>query len=259
MKANLPRTIRTSSILALIMSTAFSSAYGGDDPVEDGPNASNPLAAVTNMDFRAKYFDIDGDDIRRDYYLDGATMATPNLKLKYELHYWNTDVTGSGEKDWESFHLKPIYLPPSMVGQIGDWKYKLAVGGEVIVDFDNDDKGIGSGSDQIAPLLGVALNQGNLTMIPLVQHFTEISGPDVNNTSFRLIFLQTFPDSDIWLKLDNKVPVDWENDNEIPASIELQLGKNFSPALGSYVDALVGVGGDRSYDWGVGAGLRYNY
>ena len=47
--------------------------------------------------------------------------------------------------------------------------------------------------------------------------------------------------------------------NEIPASVELQLGKNFTPALGSYVDALVGVGGDRSYDWGVGAGLRYNY
>ena len=135
----------------------------------------------------------------------------------------------------------------------------MCVPSKLIVDFGNDDKGIGSGSDQIAPLLGVALNQGDLTVIPLVQHVTEISGPDVNNTSFRLIFLQTFPDSDYWLKLDNKVPVDWENDNEIPASVELQLGKNFTPAFGSYVDALVGVGGDRSYDWGVGAGLRYNY
>lgn len=151
--------------MALIISTAFSSAYGEE-------NASNPLAAVTNTDFRAKYFNLDGA-IRRDYYVDGGTMATPNLKLKYELHYWSTDVTGSNESDWESFHLKPIYLPERMIGKLGEWKYKLAVGGEVIVDFGNDDQGIGSGSDQIAPLLGLALNQGNTSLIPLVQHFTE--------------------------------------------------------------------------------------
>ena len=127
------------------------------------------------------------------------------------------------------------------------------------MDFGNDDKGIGSGSDQVAPLLGLALNQGDTTVIPIMQHFTEISGPDVNTTSFRLIFLQAFPDSDMWIKLDNKVPVDWENDNEIPASIEVQLGKMFSPAFGTYIDGLFGVGGDRAYDWGVGVGLRYNY
>ena len=254
MEISVPRIVRTSSVLAVIMSTAFGSAYG-----EEGENASNPLAAVTNTDLRAKYFDLGDDSVRRDYYIDGATMATPDLKLKYELHYWNTDVTGSGEKDWESLHLKPIYFPQSMVGQIGDWKYKLAVGGEVIIDFENDDKGIGSGSDQIAPLVGLALNQGNTSVIPLVQHYTEYSGPDVNQTSFRLIFLQAFPEHQMWFKLDNKVPVDWENDNEIAASIELQLGKNFSPGFGAYLDGLFGVGGDRSYDWGVGAGLRFNY
>jgi len=258
MATHIHRTNIFSIILVLITSTEFSNAYGEDGPVEDGPNASNPLAAVTNMDVRAKYFDL-GDSIRRDYYLDGATMVTPGLKLKYELHYWNTDVTGSGRSDWESFHLKPIYFPEGMIGKLGEWKYKLAVGGEVIVDFGNDDQGIGSGSDQIAPLVGLALNQGNTSVIPLVQHFTEYSGPDVNKTSFRLIFLQTFPDTDYWFKLDNKVPVDWENDNEIPASVEVQLGKNFSPAFGAYLDGLVGVGGDRDYDWGVGAGLRYNY
>lgn len=242
-----------SVILVLILSTGFSSAYG-----EDGPNASNPLAAVNNTDLRAQYIDLDGP-IRRDYYVDGAVMATPNLKLKYELHYWNTDVTGSGKKDWESFHLKPIYFPEKMVGQLGDWKYKLAVGGEVIVDFGHEDQGIGSGSDQIGPLVGLALNQGSTTVIPLVQHYTEYSGPDVNTTAFRLIVLQAFPDQHMWLKLDNKVPVDWENDNEIPASIEVQLGKNYSPAFATYLDGLFGVGGDRSYDWGVGIGLRFNY
>jgi hypothetical protein len=251
---------KTSTILALIISTAFSSAYAEEGPVEDGPNASNPLAAVTNIDVRAKYFDLgdSNDSRRRDYYLDGATMITPDLKFKYELHYWNTDVTGSGENDWESLKLKPIYFP-DVKGKMGEWMYKLAVGGELILDFGNDDKGIGSGSDQIAPLVGLALNKGDTSLIPLVQHFTEIDGPDVNTTSFRLIVLQSFPDSDMWIKLDNKVPVDWENDNDIPASIEVQLGKMYSPAFGTYVDALFGVGGDRDYDWGAGVGLRYNY
>ena len=252
MKSKNRQINKISAIVALITSIGCNNAYA-----EDGANASNPLAAVTNTDLRAKYFDLDGA-IRRDYYIDGATMATPNLKLKYELHYWNTDVTGSGRKDWESASLKPIYFPESIVGQLGEWKYKLAIGGELIVDFDNEDQGIGSGSDQIAPLVGLALNQEDTTVIPLVQHYTEISGPDVNTTSFRLIFLQKIPDH-MWFKLDNKVPVDWENDNEIPASVELQLGKNFSPAFATYIDGLFGVGGDRSYDWGVGLGLRFNY
>jgi hypothetical protein len=107
--------------------------------------------------------------------------------------------------------------------------------------------------------VGLALNQGDTSVIPLVQHYTEYSGPDVNTTSFRLIFLQAFPDHQMWFKLDNKVPVDWENDNEIPASIEVQLGKNYSPSFGTYIDGLFGVGGDKDYDWGVGVGLRFNY
>ena len=115
-------------------------------------NASNPLAAVTNTDLRAQYFDLDGPE-RRDYWVDGADMLTPNLKLKYELHYWDTDVTGSSESDWESLHLKPIYFPESMVGKLGSWKYKVAIGGELILDAGNEDKGIGSGSDQVAPFI----------------------------------------------------------------------------------------------------------
>ena len=195
---------------------------------------------------------------RTDYFVDGAYMITPKLKLKYELHYWSTDVTGEEESDWESFHLKPIYFPETWVGQWGDWKYKLAIGAELFVDFDNDDKGIGTGSDQIAPLVGVALKWKNIVLIPLVQHYVEYNGPNVNTTAFRLIGIQKLPDK-CWVKLDAKLPVDWENDNDIPATVEVQLGKLFAPWFGTYVDGLVGVGGDKPYDWGVGIGVRFNY
>jgi hypothetical protein len=45
----------------------------------------------------------------------------------------------------------------------------------------------------------------------------------------------------------------------LPASAEAQLGKMFTPSFGTYVDGLLGIGGDKPYDWGVGVGLRFNY
>ena len=218
-------------------------------------NASNPLAAVNNTDLRYQYFDLDGAD-RSDYWMDGAYMATPKLKLKYELHYWDTDVTGASESDWESFHFKPIYFPTE--GEWGSWDYRLAVGAEWIVGFGNEDKGIGSGSDQIAPLLGVALAKGDTVLVPLVQQFVSYDGPDVNTTAFRMIAIQSMP-NDIWLKMDAKVSVEWENDNNVPVTAELQLGRMYSPSFGLYVDGLIGIGDDKPYEWGVGVGARFNY
>jgi hypothetical protein len=218
-------------------------------------NASNPLAAVNNTDLRIQHFDLDDSD-RNDYIVEGSYMLNPKLKLKYELHYWDTDVTGVGENDFESFHLKPIYFPTE--GKLGAWNYRTAIGAEWIAGFGNEDKGIGTGSDQIAPLAGLALVKGDTVLVPLVQHFISYDGPDVNTTAFRLIAIQSLPNN-FWGKLDAKVPVDWEHDNAIPATAEVQLGKMFTSSFGLYVDGLVGLGGDKLYDWGVGLGMRFNY
>jgi hypothetical protein len=110
-----------SSLLTGLMLILASSATTAEE------NASNPLAAVNNLDFRVQYFDVDGKD-RTDYFLDGAYMVNPKLKLKYELHYWDTNITGSSEDDFQAFHFKPIYFPTQ--GKMGDWKYKLALGAE---------------------------------------------------------------------------------------------------------------------------------
>ena len=126
------------------------------------------------------------------------------------------------------------------------------------MDFGHEEKGIGSGSDQIGPLVGVAMARNNTVLIPLVQHFVDYDGPDVNTTSFRLIAIQSLPNK-FWGKLDAKMPVDWENDNAILASAEVQLGKMFTPSFGTYMEGLFGIGGDRPYDWGVGVGARFNY
>ena len=220
-------------------------------------NASNPLAKVKNTDVRLQYFDNTDGSYRWDLWAaDGAFMATDKLKIKYEVHFWNTDVTGSTEYDLSSVHIKPIYFP--MQGTLKGWEYSLAVGAEWIKDFNNTREGIGFGGDQIAPLVGLALSKPEWVLIPLIQHFVSYSGDDINQTAFRLIAIQKLPKK-VWLKYDLKVPVDWENDNDIPATAELQLGKMLTKSFGTYADFLAGIGSDRPYDWGVGVGVRFLY
>lgn len=248
----------------------FAALFVVSNPCFAEENASNPLAAVNNTDGRFQYFDL-GDADRTDAWVDGAYMATSKLKLKYELHYWNTNVSGTRQSDWESVHLKAMYFPAK--GTWGSWAYKWMAGVEWIVSFDHTDKGIGcgkpppgefqcvpmvgSGADQIAPLAGVALVKDDWVLVPLVQHFVEYDGPETSQTAIRLIAIRSFPNA-YWAKMDFKVPFDWENDL-IPVTSEFQLGKMFNPSFGLYGDLLVGLGSDRSYDWGVGIGARFKY
>ena len=107
--------------------------------------------------------------------------------------------------------------------------------------------------------MGVALiPRPGTILIPLVQHFWSYSGNDVNQTGPRFIALQNLPDN-FWVKLDAKVPIDWENENAIPATVEVQLGKHLSDSWSLYADGLAGIGGDRPYDNGLGVGIRYKY
>ena len=240
------------AVCTLVLVTAGAAAQ---EPAQE--NASNPLAKVKNTDVRWQYFDlVDGSRIN-DYFIDGAFMASDKLKIKYELHYWETNLTGRSERDIESVLLKGIYFPKE--GVRGNLKYRLAVGLDWIVDLGDTDKGIGFGSDQVGPFVGVALGLPSRTMlIPLVQQFISYRGEDVNTTAFRLIGLQPLS-AGKWFKLDLKIPIDWENDNSVPANAELQFGKNINKNLAFFVEGLVGLGGDRIYDWGAGAGVRLNY
>jgi hypothetical protein len=222
-------------------------------------NASNPLSKTRNTDLRVQYYELDdkNDSERINYEFNGAVMATSQLKIKYEAHYWDTDITGRSEQGMEKVTLKGIYFGKDR--RSGSLEYRPAIGLELVKDFDNDDKGIGGGSDLISPFIGLSLQfESGLVLVPLVQHFVEYSGDEVNTTAFRLIGIKAF-DGGYWLKLDAKVPVDWENDNEIPANAELQFGKMFNPAFGAYVDGFAGVGDDKPYVWGVGAGVRFVY
>jgi len=247
----LAKSLKRACALFLLL---FSAAGFAGEYVEE--NASDPLAKVRNTDLRWQYFDLDDSHIN-DLFIDGAFMANDNLKIKYELHYWETDLSGESEQNIESTTLKAIYFPKDIKGD--GRNYRLAVGLDWIVDHGDEDKAIGSGSDQLAPFFGVAIAyKSGLSLIPLVQHFTDYNGNTVNTTAFRAIMIKPLPEKS-WLKLDARVPIDWENDNAIPATAELQLGRTYSKGIGAYADLLVGLGSDRPYDWGLGVGVRFSY
>jgi len=227
-----------------------------NEPEGGEENASNPLAKVKNTDVRWQYLDSETGTIN-DFFIEGAFMATDKLKLKYELHYWDTDITGKRYNDWESIDLKAIYFPTE--GAWGDVNYRVALGLDWIIDLGDVEKGIGFGADQLDPFAGLALAlPSKTTVIPLIQQFWSYSGTDVNTTAIRLIAIQPFA-HDTWLKLDAIAPFDWEADGAIRGTSEIQFGKNINKNLAVYADALIGFGGGKTYDWGCGLGLRFKY
>lgn len=246
-------TLTCVSIALSILSTLSAESATGA-PQE---NASNPLAKAKNTDIRFQSLDTDNGTIN-DIFIDGAFMATDNFKIKYELHYWETNITGKSHDGFESALLKGIYFPKE--GKTEHFSYRLAVGMDWIVDLGDKDKGIGFDSDQIGPFGGVALGfpKTKTMVIPLAQQFISYSGDDVNTTAGRLIVLQPFPEG-YWAKLDAILPVEWENDEAMPASTELQIGKNLNDRVALYTDFLAGIGGDKAFDWGVGFGVRFKY
>jgi len=230
----------------------------GPDLSGDSENASNPLAAVNNTDLRWQYSDLTADGTHlNEYFIDGALMLNPKLKFKYELHYWDTNISGTSHSDFESAVVKLIYFPREGMFT-NNTKYRVAVGFDYVHDLGSPEEGIGFGAGQVGPFVGLALAlDSGLTLIPLLQHFTSVSGVDVNTTAARLIAIQPLNPA-WWLKLDAKIPYDWEN-KTIPADAEIQLGKNINEGFALYAEGKFGLGSDRIYDWGVGLGLRFNY
>ncbi len=227
-------------------------------PVFAEENASNPLAAVNNVDLRYQFTSGENDDRHR-LFIDGAYMIMPKLKLKYELHYVQTDLTGEDEHDFEKIVIKPIFFPYQ--AKLSDeWGMRAAVGAELTVEFGNEDKGIGIDADTISPFGGFAFAHlpSGTTLVPLLQQFNSYSGDtDVNATAIRLVALKPFGEGN-WFKLDAKFPYDWENEIWQPTT-EVQLGHNFSPTWAAFIDGLAGFGSDRLFDAGVGLGLRFKF
>lgn len=247
--------------LYLAISLAAFNLYAEE---EKKGNASDPTAAINFTDLKYQQYDLgdlgQGDD-RTVYKMEGAYMLGQEHKLTYELNYWDTDLIGEDKNDFESLKLKYINLTPGMLGGV---KYKLALGVESINSFGEFNEGIGTGTHQIAPLFGAGWMLGEkdflVTLLQYYHSYHEDSDAEkVRITGPRLIWIHSFPEYKMWLKVDNKFSIDHENDNDTSNIVEVQVGKMFTPKLGLFVDYFNNTGGYEQYDYGVGFGLRFMY
>lgn len=228
---------------------------------QDGADASDPTARVNFVDFRYRWLELTGNHERSWYSIETSMMLTHSFKLVAEVHYWDTDLSGRSESDFETLRLRGILLSDPVT--IGNVNARLAGGLEWIYNLGDYDKKTSEGADQIAPLLGAAWLLGQQdTLITLIQHFnsydTESGAPDIERTGPRIIYLHKFP-KQVWLKADYRMLIDHENSDRVSNTIEGQLGKMLTKDLGIYWDVLFATDEPKAYNWGTGIGLRYMF
>ena len=93
------------------------------------------------------------------------------------------------------------------------FKAKFALGGEWLKDLGKSRDGTGTGTDQIAPLIGIGwLPTDDDFVITLVQYFysyEEADGfEDVRKTGPRLIYIRALPSIKGWGKVDLKTSIE---------------------------------------------------
>lgn len=247
--------------LVMMLYTVCATAHAAES---SGAAASDPTAAVKYQDFRFRYFDLDRGADKQSFETEGAFMLLPRLKITNELRYVNTDSSGKSEQDFEELKLKGIFL--SNIKPFGI-KAKLALGAEWQKDLGNFEKGTGTGADKIAPLVGIGWvpNDENF-IVTLVQYFYSYDtdsafDQDVRTTNPRLIWIRSLPSLGGWFKADLKMVIDHEDDENFDQTLELQLGKMFTPKWGVFGEIFVGddVLDSGAYDYALGIGVRMIY
>jgi hypothetical protein len=253
----------TLAIMAVFVSESFAYTEEDEQEAASGADASNPTAAVNFQDVRYRYFDLNRGAEKHSFETEGAYMFHPRFKFTNELRGVHTDRSGDWETDFEILKLKGIFLTDIMPFGI---KAKLALGAEWIKDLGDFEEGTGSGSDQIAPLAGIGWIPTDMDfIITLVQYFhsydTHDGGPKVRQTGPRLIYIRKIPQIGGWFKADYLGAIDHEDDEDFSSTLELQLGKMFTPRIGAYVEGLIGddVLSTDAYNKAVGVGLRFIY
>lgn len=258
-------TKRPWPFVLLVLLLAVRPAYA--DPPEDaddgGAAASNPTAAVNFQDVKLRYFDLTEGNEESVLEAEGSYVFSPAFKLVHEVNGTRTNRSGEWETDFRELSLKPIYLHPIKPFGI---KAKFALGVEWLKDLGKFRDGTGTGTDQIAPLIGVGwLPTDDDFVITLVQYFHSYDenggAEDVRTTGPRLIYVRKLLLIKGWGKVDLKTSIDHEDDNDFTQTLEFQLGTMVSDRIGVYGETFVGdsVLDTNAYDWGIGIGLRFLY
>jgi hypothetical protein len=245
----------------------IASAQAQQEPSSEGDGggaaASDPTAGVNYLDIKPRYLDLPHGNEESVLEVEGVYAFSPSFTVKYEIIGTRTNRTGDWETGFREFKLRPLYLHPIKPFGI---KAKFGVGGEWFKDLGKTRDGTGTGTDQIAPLIGIGwLPTDKEFIVTLVQYFhsyDEDDGVDeVRATGPRLIYIRSLPSINGWGKADLRTRIDHEDDNDFTQTLELQLGTMVSDRIGLFGEVFVGdsVLDTNDFNMGIGVGLRFLY
>ncbi len=228
-----------------------------------GAAASDPTAGVNYLDIKPRYFDLTEGNEESILEVEGVYAFSPSFTVQYEIIGTRTNRAGDWETGFRELSLRPLYIHPIKPFGI---KAKVGLGAEWFKDLGKTRDGTGTGTDQIAPLVGIGwLPTDKEFIVTLVQYFhsyDEDDGfDDVRATGPRLIYIRNLPSINGWGTVDLKTLIDHEDDNDFTQTLELQLGTMVSDRIGVFSEVFVGdtVLDTDEYDMGVGVGLRILY
>ena len=193
--------------------------------------------------------------------VEGSYVFHPTFKVSYDANYWRTNVTGDNESGWADFRIRPVYYPKTRVQQ--NLIYRTAVGMDFRYDAGNFDKGIGTGDDVLGVFAGLQLLFSRVERLSIIGAFRKSldSEPqtETHQTELNLLGIRSIPSFDAWIAADLGMVFSHAKNNDSTSTFRFQIGKLFTPKLGTYFEALFPIAGQDVFDHAFRLTLRLQY
>jgi hypothetical protein len=248
-------------LLGLLPGLAAAAEKAQPAPSAAEATLRRPTDFRSRVEIRNEYQDLDAD-AHRDMIIPRFEYAySPSVAFRLETPYVFFDPGGSN---------------PDRVSGFGDvllrgaWRsmqsegFALNLVLEVTLDTAVDDR-LGMGKDVLAPLVYAAIDlpRHNSVFFPNLQHYFSVAGDenrtDVNYTVIKPNLLTRWPNN-LYTFLEPAFIIDWERDNKLGLTVELETGKIVSKNVALWIRP--GVGAIKHdlpqiYNWNLEVGARY--
>lgn len=228
-------------------------------------SGTNPTNIQNEVRIFNEYQDLDGSRYSNTTnFLFNYAIAN-NLGIKATLPLKGSDAPTNAltrEPD-DQFGLGDLKLKTMYIPYI-DRRLGVVVGGEFLFDTASE-KNLGRGRYVAAPLGGMAFFfPGPWLFAPIYQHNFDLGGDDarghVSEGYLDLYVVKPLPKQKMWVIFDPTVTFDYENNDRVNCTFDLEIGKMVAKVWGGvasvYARPSLGVGNSRPYDWSVETGIK---
>lgn len=229
------------------------------EPADDADKSgTDPTKFLRTLVIRNEYQRLTNE---KSFNITSLTYIEPfadgRMNLRTRVPLIATDALGDTE-----FGLGDLSFRYNWLAYV-DAKQGLLLSMELNADTATEDV-LGRGKWVIGPTVTYAMFLSpTMIFAPAYQHNVSFAGDnnrsDVNESVIDLYMVFTAEDKKSWFIVDPTLVIDWENNENTPATLEAEYGFNIGSlwggALNAYIRPGIGIGQDRPYDWNIEVGF----